>query len=210
MSLITEGLSCSGTLIAPDVFLTAAHCTFDLEQFGLEFRGVTFDNAYDPGTSVVYPGTLHVHTDFDLPGPNSDATDIAVVVLDEEVAGIQPALLRSAGLLDQLANDGDLKGQRSTARTPRQRTGKRRVPLFLRWLILRIDVATRRRTGRSRRRYGRSSQRFILDRMSPHPPARIIRHLHLVVRARSSEGLTNPAPPLVPRDNPTDHPEATH
>jgi hypothetical protein len=105
---------CSGTLIAPDVFLTAAHCTFDLEQFGLEFRGVTFDNVYDPGTSVVYPGTLHTHPDFALPGPNSDAKDIAVVVLDEEVAGIQPALLPSAGLLDQLANDGDLKGQSFT------------------------------------------------------------------------------------------------
>jgi Trypsin len=109
-----EGLSCSGTLIAPDVFLTAAHCTFDLEQFGIEFRGVTFDSVYDPGTSVVYPGTLHVHPDFELPGPNSDAKDIAVVVLGEEVTGIQPALLPSAGLLDQLANDGDLKGQRFT------------------------------------------------------------------------------------------------
>jgi Trypsin len=109
---------CSGTLIAPDVFLTAAHCTFDLDQDGIEFRGVTFDNVYDPGTSVVYPGTLHTHPDFVFSGPNwgpnSDPKDIAVVVLDEEVAGIQPALLPSAGLLDQLANDGDLKGQRFT------------------------------------------------------------------------------------------------
>ena len=44
-----------------------------------------------------------------------DAKDIAVVVLDEEVSGIQPALLPSAGLLDQLANDGALKGQSFTA-----------------------------------------------------------------------------------------------
>jgi hypothetical protein len=101
----------SGTLIAPDVFLTAAHCMFGFEQF---FRGVTFDNVYDPGTSVVYPGTLHIHPDFAFPGHNSDPKDLAVVVLDDPVAGIQPASLPSAGLLDQLANDGDLQGQRFT------------------------------------------------------------------------------------------------
>ncbi len=90
----------------------------DLEHAGFEFLGVTFDNVYDPGTSVVYPGTLHPHPDFHLPGPGSGAPwwakDIGVVVLDEEVAGIQPALLPSAGLLDQLAKDGDLKGQSFT------------------------------------------------------------------------------------------------
>jgi Trypsin len=120
-----EFLCGSGTLIAPDVFLTAAHCTlFNLEQ-GAEFRGVTFDNVYDPGTSVVHPGTLHIHPDFAGPSsaPNSvfgdgaHADDIAVVVLDDPVAGIQPALLPrlpSAGLLDQMAKDGTLKGQRFT------------------------------------------------------------------------------------------------
>jgi hypothetical protein len=110
-----EFLCGSGTLIAPDVFLTAAHCMFGFEQFGEEFRGVTFDNVYDPGTSVVYPGTLHFHPDFRYPGnPNSDPKDLAVVVLDDPVAGIQPASLPSAGLLDQLANDGELKDQRFT------------------------------------------------------------------------------------------------
>jgi hypothetical protein len=117
-----EVAGCSGTLIAPDVFLTAAHCTWDIGQDDLDVRGVTFDNVYDPGTSVVYPGTPHTHPDF--PGPGSalnsvlgvgpDANDIAVVVLDEEVTGIQPASLPRAGLLDQLANDGDLKSQRFT------------------------------------------------------------------------------------------------
>jgi hypothetical protein len=106
-----DALCGSGTLIAPDVFLTAAHCMFGYEQF---FRGVTFDNVFDPGTSVVYPGTLHIHPDYVLPGPNSDPKDLAVVVLDDPVAGIQPASLPSAGLLDQLANDGTLKGQRFT------------------------------------------------------------------------------------------------
>jgi secreted trypsin-like serine protease len=117
-----EGLCGSGTLIAPDVFVTAAHCVQFALQAGLEFRGVTFDSVFDPGTSVVYPGTLHIHPDFAGPSsaPNSvfgdgaHADDIAVVVLDDPVAGIQPALLPSAGLLDQLAKDGVLKSQRFT------------------------------------------------------------------------------------------------
>jgi hypothetical protein len=117
-----EGTGCTGTLIAPNVFLSAAHCTprvlgFD-EQFGDEFRGVTFDDVYDPGTSRVYPGTPHIHPDWpgtsSVSGVGPDFHDIAVVVLDEEVAGIQPASLPSAGLLDQLANDGELKDQRFT------------------------------------------------------------------------------------------------
>src|SRR5215213_4722971 len=112
----------SGTLIAPDVFLTAAHCIQPNLQAGFEFRGVSFDNPYDPGTSEVHPGTPHIHPDFAGPSsaPNSffgdgaHADDIAVVVLDDPVAGIQPALLPRAGLLDQMAKDGTLNGQRFT------------------------------------------------------------------------------------------------
>ena len=116
--------NCTGTLIAPDVVVTAAHCTWFVGQFGVELRGVTFDNVYDPGTSVVYPGTLHVHPDFSGPlssafnnsflGIGAHANDIAVIVLDEEVADIPPASLPSAGLLDQMAKDGELKGQSFT------------------------------------------------------------------------------------------------
>ena len=113
-----EVAGCTGTLIAPDVFLTAAHCTWFIEQAGFELRGVTFDNVYDPATSVVYPGTAHTHPGWpgtsSVSGVGPDFHDIGVVVLDEEVAGIQPASLPSAGLLDQLANDGELKDQRFT------------------------------------------------------------------------------------------------
>jgi secreted trypsin-like serine protease len=119
-----EFVNCTGTLIAPKVVVTAAHCTWFVGQFGVEFRGVTFDSVYDPGTSRVYPGTLHVHPDWTGPrslafnnsflGVGAFPNDIAVVVLDEEITDIQPASLPRAGLLDQLANDGDLKDQRFT------------------------------------------------------------------------------------------------
>src|ERR671913_677786 len=52
-----EFVFCSGTLIAPDVFLTAAHCTAAIEEFGFDFEGVTFDNEFGPATSVVYSET---------------------------------------------------------------------------------------------------------------------------------------------------------
>jgi hypothetical protein len=108
-----EFVFCWGTLIAPDVFLTASHCTAAIEQFGFHFEGVAFDNVFDPETSVVYPGTPHTNPAY--PGPSSDTKDIAVVVLDQEVTGIQPASLPRAGLLDRLARNDSLKGQRFTA-----------------------------------------------------------------------------------------------
>ena len=44
---------CSGTLISPTVFLTAAHCAEDGERVA-----VTFDPAYEDGDKV-YTGTFH-------------------------------------------------------------------------------------------------------------------------------------------------------
>ena len=44
---------CSGTLISPTVFLTAAHCAEDGERVA-----VTFDPAYEDGDRV-YTGTFH-------------------------------------------------------------------------------------------------------------------------------------------------------
>jgi secreted trypsin-like serine protease len=89
-------LYCSGTLIAPTVFLTAAHCG-DAE--GERVR-VTFDTAYQDGDTV-YAGTFH-------PDPlyghdQSDPHDIAVVVLDKAVKGIAPAKLPAAGSLSSLS-----------------------------------------------------------------------------------------------------------
>jgi secreted trypsin-like serine protease len=88
---------CSGTLIAPRVFLTAAHCATDGGP-----AIVTFATAFQAG-DVVHTGTFH--TDPAYPGPTSDPHDVAVVVLDQAVVGIAPARLPAAGSLDKLAKD---------------------------------------------------------------------------------------------------------
>jgi V8-like Glu-specific endopeptidase len=86
---------CSGTLISPTVFLTAAHCGTDGEPVG-----VTFDPDYENGDKVYY-GTFQADPLY--PGSSSDSHDIAVVVLDKAVKGITPALLPEAGSLSDLA-----------------------------------------------------------------------------------------------------------
>ena len=88
--------TCSGTLISPTVFLTAAHCDQDVSRVA-----VTFDSAYDSDTGTEYWGTWVPHPDF-RPA-QSDSHDIAVVIFDAPVAGIEPALLPEAGSLENLA-----------------------------------------------------------------------------------------------------------
>ena len=86
---------CSGTLISPTVFLTAAHCAEDGERVA-----VTFDPAYEDGDKV-YEGTFHADP---LYGQRqSDPHDIAVVVFDKPVKGIAPATLPTAGSLSGLS-----------------------------------------------------------------------------------------------------------
>jgi hypothetical protein len=90
--------TCSGTLISPTVFLTAAHC-----DSGESRVRVTFDSVYDPKRGTTYLGTYH-------PDPNynqaqSDTHDIAVVVFDKPVRGITPARLPAAGSLSGLSGD---------------------------------------------------------------------------------------------------------
>jgi hypothetical protein len=85
---------CSGTLIAPTVFLTAAHC-----DMGLERVAVTFDSVY------VAPGTTYWGTWTPDPAyrpAQSDPHDLAVVVFDEPVSGITPAELPAEGSLSGL------------------------------------------------------------------------------------------------------------
>jgi V8-like Glu-specific endopeptidase len=88
---------CSATLISPTVVLTAAHCGEEGETVT-----VTFDPAYTDGDKV-YTGTFHADPAY--PGNQSDAHDIAVVVLDKAVKGITPSSLPEAGSLSALPAD---------------------------------------------------------------------------------------------------------
>jgi len=87
---------CSGTLISPTVFLTAAHCA----ENGEPVR-VTFDADYVKGDRL-YNGTFY--SDPAYPGTSADSHDIAVVVLSRAVRGITPALLPTAGSLSSLSS----------------------------------------------------------------------------------------------------------
>ncbi len=108
---------CSGTLIAPTVFLTAAHCTAFLESLGIpnDQVWVSFDQDVDPIT----PSTKLIQGSWVTnPGFNqrqSDPGDLAVVLFSKSVKGITPASLPTAGLFDQMAAADTLNGQLFTA-----------------------------------------------------------------------------------------------
>jgi hypothetical protein len=87
--------TCSGTLISPKVFLTAAHCDQDLTRVA-----VTFDSSYDSKTGTTYWGTWHADPAFNQ--AQSDPHDVAVVVLDKAVKGIVPARLPTLHSLDNV------------------------------------------------------------------------------------------------------------
>jgi hypothetical protein len=86
---------CSGTLISPTIFLTAAHCA---EGGAGEVR-VTFSTAYKDGDRT-YTGTFHGDPLFNK--AQSDPHDIAVVVFRDPVKGIIPATLPASGSLSGL------------------------------------------------------------------------------------------------------------
>ncbi|MEQ4722206.1 trypsin-like serine protease [Nonomuraea sp. B19D2] len=97
---------CTGTLISPTVFLTAAHCGKDKPKTAR----VTFASHYKPGT--------HVYTGRFIADPRyngkSNNHDMAVVVFNRPIPGIKPAQLPTSGLLDRLKADKTLKSLRFT------------------------------------------------------------------------------------------------
>jgi len=110
---------CSGTLISPTVYLTAAHCTVLLD--GIVADGyavyVTFDQTISLN-GTFYSGkwiTNPNYNNYKGQGGNDDPGDVAVILLDKAPAGITPAALPTAGLLDQLKKNHQLKGGVFTA-----------------------------------------------------------------------------------------------
>ena len=125
--LLVPGVTfCSGTLIDEDVVLTAGHCTYFWDNTGdpeLEINEVwvTFDPeaAVDPETWLPIPGEgtwylaheWYTHPDYvDEEWPFT--ADYGVVILDEAVVGITPALVPEPYLVDELIGDTGQTAQR--------------------------------------------------------------------------------------------------
>jgi hypothetical protein len=104
--------ACSGTLISPTVFLTAGHCLFGNEEFGITNEWVTFDEVIDADADgtvdagvTLHGGTGHIHPDWGFPGAGGNAADphdLAVFVLDAPVVMARYGQLPTAGLVDRL------------------------------------------------------------------------------------------------------------
>jgi V8-like Glu-specific endopeptidase len=90
--------TCTGTLISPTVFLTAAHC-----DEGVSRVKVTFESSYVYPKGATFSGTWHADPAYNQ--SQSDPHDIAVVVLDKAVKAIAPARLPAAGSLSSLSSN---------------------------------------------------------------------------------------------------------
>ena len=107
---------CSGTLIAPNVFLTAGHCT-SFFAASLAPEGDTAFVSLDgsiPFGNLTSNKTKLIPVSFVVTNPNfnqsqSDSGDIGVLILSSPVRGTTPATLPRCGLLDQLAAQNGLK-----------------------------------------------------------------------------------------------------
>lgn len=98
--------ACTGTLITPELILTAGHCGADLPLEAVVQLGSAFF-----GPSVTAPdlqvgfSDLVLHPDYEPlesgpDGTDYGANDVSVLVLAEPVTGVEPALLRRTEVTD--------------------------------------------------------------------------------------------------------------
>jgi secreted trypsin-like serine protease len=106
---------CTGTLVSPTLFLTAAHCMTGWEP-GTQIS-VTFSPTYDEGSAspsgLVPVSSYVIHENFAQPGGGADAYDIAIVTLATPQSAT-PAQLPTLGQLDTYSQQ-QLRGLTFTA-----------------------------------------------------------------------------------------------
>ena len=88
-----EGWCCTGTLIAPNVVVTAAHC----ERGGCSDRILVGTEVTDASATVISVGAAHTHPGY---GGADPFHDLCVLVL-ESPAAVAPRALASAEMLEQ-------------------------------------------------------------------------------------------------------------
>ena len=107
---------CSGTLITPNVFLTAGHCTSFFSQVlapdgwtaYVSFDGsIPFANLTSNSTNLLQVNAVVTNPNFSR--RQSDPGDIGALILNSNVNGLTPATLPACGLLDELAARNGLK-----------------------------------------------------------------------------------------------------
>ena len=99
-----HGITCSGILIAPKVFLTAGHCTRGLQswldQGFITAVYVTFETQFTPDAPLVKVSGIVTYP-FSGMG-SSDPHDLGVLLLDPPVTDRPSTPLPAVGLLDEL------------------------------------------------------------------------------------------------------------
>ncbi|MFL6164727.1 MAG: trypsin-like serine protease [Ornithinibacter sp.] len=114
----TGRFRCSATLVTPTVLVTAAHCTDGtLGKTAVKFDSVIAENppsplpvAANPATGYTQAelakagwlsGTAHTHPQYSDFTDTANWNDVGVIVLDQAVVGIAPAVVAPANYLDR-------------------------------------------------------------------------------------------------------------